>query len=465
MATISIFNATIVTMDESRKIIANGAVILKGDRIVAVGESNEIKSTYGEEGQVIDATGMLVMPGLINSHTHTDEILLRGLGADLGPLLNWSNAVLQPAASALDDEIAYVSALLSCVEMIKSGTTFFVDHLCMNTSEAAVDKTAEAIRQTGVKGLIARGMFPQTERLARLRPYRKYPSFDDEVDHTEKAIQKWHQKQGGRILVCPAPVITAFVEDDLILEAKRLSDVYGVPIHSHVAEVRDEVQVSLEVFGKKEIERLNELGVLGPSFHVVHGVWVDDAEVKLMGRTRSNLIHCPVSNMYLGSGVAPVTHLLKAGVNVALGTDVSCNENNDMIQVMKAEALLHKVHNLDPVAICAGQVLEMATLGGAKALGVDRETASIEAGKKADIILIGMRKPHITPAHRVVPSLVYCANGADVETVIIDGELVMENRQVKTVDEKKITEMSLRLGDELVERAKLTTLKNRPQFS
>ena len=451
-------------MNKNRDIINDGAVIIEGNKILDVDRSKIIRSKYGEEGKIIDGTGMLVIPGLINAHTHTYEILFRGLGDDLGPLLNWSNTLLRPFSPFLDSEVVYISALLSCLEMVKSGTSFFVDHPCQNTAEAAIDQTARAIKEVGLRGLIAKGMWPQTGRLTKMG-FEGNPSLDEEVKLTEKLICKWHGKADGRILVCPAPVISAWVEDELIMEAKRISDKYDVPIHAHTAEVPDEVQASLEDYGKREVERLYDLGVLGPKFHVVHGVWLNASEIEKMGKTKANLIHCPVSNMYLASGVAPVPQLLKAGANVALGADVSCNENNDMIRVMKAAALLHKVHNLDPKAISAGQAFEMGTLGGARSLGLESEIGSIEAGKKADLVLINMMKPHLVPAHRMIATLVYCADGADVETVIIDGKITMENREVKTVDEQMIINKALEVGRNLIERGDINHLRNRSQFT
>jgi 5-methylthioadenosine/S-adenosylhomocysteine deaminase len=464
MVEVSVFDVTVVTMDRDRRIIEDGAVVIKGDRILDVGKSNEIRSKYGEEGTLIDGSGMVAIPGLVNAHTHTYEALLKGLGDDTGPLRNWVKTLLEPIDPFLDDEVLYISALLSHLEMIRSGTTFVIDHHCHITGEGVADKIVQSIRETGIKGLIARGMKVRGSRLARMRPTTEYPSLDEEVRLTERLIRKWHRKVEDRVLICPAPIITGYAGSDLLIEAKRLSDKYKVPIHAHTSEVPDEVKAALEDYGKTEVELLYDLGALSPRFHVVHGVWLDGKDIKMMGETGANLIHCPVSNMYLASGVAPVTQLLTAGVNVALGSDASCNENNDMIRVMKTAILLHKVHTLNPKVTPAGQALEMATLGGARALGLEDEIGSIEPGKRADLVLVNLQTPHTTPAHRVVPSLVYNACGVDVDTVIIDGKVVVEGGEVKTVDEEAVIEKAQEIADSLVERAGITHLKKRSQF-
>ncbi|MEM3507284.1 MAG: amidohydrolase [Candidatus Bathyarchaeia archaeon] len=459
---LTIFNATIITLDKERRIIENGSIVIENDRIVDVGSNKEIKAKYGDLDEVIDASNMIAIPGLINAHTHMFQSFLRGLGDDL-ELMIWLKEVSYPIIQAISDEDVYIAALLGCVEQIKTGTTYVIDNHYQNSSEKAIDNVAKAIIETGMKGLIARGMRWKTPRAIK----DKYPDFlfpyslDEEINITEKLIRKWNKKD-NRVKVCPAPINTRLAGPEMFLETKKLSEKYNVPVHTHISETQAPLHICIEDYGKREIELLYELNVLNSLFHVVHGVWLNDQDIKLMAMAKANLIHCPVSNMILASGVAPIPKMLEKGVNVALATDgPASNNNQDMILVLKFTALLHKVSTLNPLITPCEQVLEMATLGGAKALSLENEIGSIEVGKKADIVLIGIKKPHIWPVHRPVSALVYCANGLDVAYTIIDGKVVYERGKIKTVDEESILEKAKEHAYQLVEKAGITKLKKR----
>lgn len=461
MVDILFVNTTIVTMNKNREIIKNGAIAIDGGRILDVGDNDEILSKYGEGDEVIDGSGMLAIPGLINAHTHTFQVLLRGLGDDM-ELVKWLNSMLFPAERAARPEDVRVAALLACLEMIKTGTTFFIDHHFANTSEKATDNIAKSIEESGIKGLIARGMQVYPEKSEKLEHHKDlYPyTIDEEIELTEKLIQKWHGKADGRISACPAPVAPEVMPPDMFTEAKKISQKYKVPIHMHLSESRVQAEWMVKNYGKRPVEFLLDLGVLGPNFHIVHGVWLDKNEIKIIAETKTNLIHCPVANMYLASGTAPIPELLKAGANVALASDgPASNNNQDMIGVMKTAALLHKVSTLNPEVMPCEQVLEMATIGGARALGLEREIGSIEPGKKADVVLVDIKKPHISPIHRAISALVYCASGTDVDTVIVNGKIVLRDKKIKTLDEKTIVERAQEIADDLVGRAEIAHLK------
>jgi 5-methylthioadenosine/S-adenosylhomocysteine deaminase len=467
MANISIINATIVTMDKDRRIIRNGAIAIDGNRIEDVGNTDEILSKHGRGEEVIDGSRMIAIPGLINAHTHMFQDLLRGLGDDM-ELMSWLKEMLYPVYSALTEEDVRIGALLGCAEMIKTGTTFVIDNHHCCTNEKAIDNIAMAIEKTGIKGLVARGMMVKTARTEKWEvPDQAFRyTADEEIKLTEKLIRKWDGKAKGRIRICPAPVAIHMCTPEIFKESKKLSDKYDVPVHTHIAESPAEVESTLEDYGKREAEFLYDLGVLGPRFHVVHGIWLNDREIEFLSRTKTHVIHCPVSNAYLASGVAPIPKMLKAGVNVALATDgPASNNNQDMFGVMKTTALVHKVAKLSPTAIRCEQVMEMATINGAKALGLEKEIGSIEAGKKADIVLVDVKKPHIAPIHRPVSAIVYCAMGSDVDTVIIDGKIVMKERKLLTVDEQEVLENAEEVGRDLVKRAKIPLKrKNRSNF-
>ncbi|MEM3061187.1 MAG: amidohydrolase, partial [Candidatus Bathyarchaeia archaeon] len=373
--------------------------------------------------------------------------------------------VAYPITQAISSDDVYVAALLGCIEQIKTGTTYIIDNHYQNSSEKAIEKVAQAILETGVKGLIARGMRWKTPRAIK----DKYPDFlfpyslDEEVSITERLIRKWNTKANDKVKVCPAPLNTRLAGPEMFLETKRLSEKYDVPVHTHISETPVPLRICVEDYGKREIELLYDLGALNRLFHVVHGVWLNDEEIKLMAKANANLMHCPVSNMIIASGIAPVPKMLKEGVNVALATDgPASNNNQDMISVLKFTALLHKVSTLNPLITPCEQVLEMATLGGAKALGLESEVGSIEVGKKADIVLIDTKKPHIWPVHRPTSALVYCAYGSDVAYTIIDGKVKYERGVVKTVDEGSVLERAKECAYQLVEKAGIARLKKRP---
>lgn len=458
MVDISISNTTIITMDKDRRIIRNGTIAIDGNRIMDVGSADEILANYGTGEEVIDGSGTIAIPGLINAHTHMFQNLLRGLGDDM-ELMGWLKEMLYPINSVLTEEDVYISALLGCVEMIKTGTTFMINNHHFCTSEKAIDNLAVAIEKTGIKGLVARGIKIKTARAEKRQvPNHVFPyTPDEEIKLTEKLIRKWNGKADGRFQICPAPTSINLCSPEVFRGLKKLSDKYNVPVHTHIAESPAEVEFSIKDYGKREVEFLYELGVLGPRFHVVHGVWLNDKEIELLAKTKTHVIHCPVSNAYLASGIAPVSKMLKAGVNVALGTDgPASNNNQDMIGVIKTAALLQKVAELNPTAIRSDQVMEMATIGGAKALGLEKEIGSIEQGKKADIVLVDVKKPHIAPVHRPISAIVYCAMGSDVDTVIIDGKIVMKKRKILTINEEEALENVDEVGRSLVKRAKLS---------
>ncbi|MEM3521627.1 MAG: amidohydrolase, partial [Candidatus Bathyarchaeia archaeon] len=429
MANIIIKNGIIITLDKNRRILRNGSVVIEGNKIVEVLKGNEFTSKHFSADIEIDAKGKIVMPGLINTHTHMFQDLLRGPGDDM-ELIGWLSKMLYPVAKELSVKDVQAGAYLGCIEMIKTGTTCVLDNHHINTSEEAIDSVIKAMKETGIRGIVARGIKEKTKRCEILKTPDYLFQFtpEEEIKLTEKLMKKWNKDPEGRVKVCPGPTAIFNCSPNLFLECKRLSDKYKVPIHTHIAESPEEVKSTLEDYGKREVEFLDDLSVLNERFHVVHGIWINEKEIKLMAIAKAHHIHCPVSNMYLASGVAPIQKLIKNGVNVALATDgPASNNNQDMFSVMKFTALLQKVSNLDPLSITAEQVLEMATINGAKALGLENEIGSIEPGKKADIIMIDLKKPHLAPIHKPISSIVYSAFGSDVETVIIDGKIIMEN--------------------------------------
>jgi len=435
----------VVTLARDRPILRQGAVGIEGDRIAYVGRADGLR----ERGEIeIDARGMAVFPGLVNAHTHMFQVLMRGLGADLS-LLDWLKSVIWPLSLALTEEDVYWAALLGAIENLKSGVTTVVDNHYIHTSLYNTDKVLEALRQSGLRGCVVRGYY---DRIVP-EPFRE--DIETVIRESERLIRKWHRREEGRLIVGVAPMTPWFCSMESMARVKELSDRYQVPLHIHTAETKAEVKALMKEIGMRHVEYLARIGLLGPRTHVVHGVWVTEMEIQMLAKSGTHVIHNPVSNMYLGSGVAPVPRMLRSGVNVGLGTDgPASNNNQDIITSLKFAACLHKVSNFNPMVITARQVLEMATVSGARLLGLEGELGTIELWKKADLIVVDMRKPHIAPVHDPISALVYNANGNDVSTVVVDGKVVVQDGRVTTVDEHLVVEKATESAMSLIKRAK-----------
>jgi len=454
--TTAIINVTLLTLDPARRIIQNGALLFQDDRIEAVGPTAELAELVAKATQKIDGRGMVAMPGFVNAHTHSFQSLLRGL-ADGLDLLGFLRKVVYPVTPVITPEEIRLGAALSILEAIKSGTTCLIDNHSADTSLIATDGIAQVFAESGMRGLIARGIRQPTLRSQAWNvPEHTYQfSLAEEIEITRDLIERWQSKANNRVQICPAPLTLFLASPDDLRAAKTLADEFGAPLHVHIAESQSEVEATIDDYGCREVEHLARIGVLDQRFHVVHGVWLNEHELDLLAEAGGHVIHCPTSNMSLASGVAPVPEMLAHGVNVALASDGIGNHNHDMFSVLKTTALLHRVHNLRPDILAAEQILEMATLGGARALGLEDEIGSLEPGKKADLILIDLNKPHLVPIYDLPTAIVHGANASDVDTVIIDGQVIMANRQVKTLDEATITSTAQTAGMELAQRAGL----------
>ncbi len=416
-----IAGGTVLTMDDRGMVIQDGAVAVQGTDIVAVGEKGDVESRFrGRE--VIDADRCLIMPGLINCHTHAAMTCFRGMADDLN-LMDWLNNYIFPAeAKNVDGELAYWGSLLACAEMIKSGTTTFCDMYIFE------DETALAARRAGMRCLLGEVLFDFPS------PNAKTPQ--EGLQYTRDLIEKWAGDPLVKIFVEPHALYTCSPE--LLRESKSLADLYAVPCGMHFVETRSELEGLKEKFGKKPVRILDELGLLDERFIAFHGVWMDDEDMTVFSERGCKVVHNPESNMKLASGVAPVPEMLAAGVTVGLGTDGCASNNNlDLFQEMDTAAKLHKVHRLDPTVMSAETVVDLATRKGARVLGMEKLVGSLRPGMKADIILINLNRPHLTPIYHEYSHVVYAATGADVETVLINGKVVMRNRKLLTIDEEE----------------------------
>jgi 5-methylthioadenosine/S-adenosylhomocysteine deaminase len=412
---IIIKNGTILTLDSKNSIFENGFLSIRGDSISKIGTGNP--SSLPAQ-KIIDAGGGLILPGLVNCHTHAAMSLFRGLADDL-PLMEWLNNYIFPVERKMDAEFVYTGTLLALAEMILSGTTTFCDMYLFE------DQVASAARNAGVRCLVGEVLYDF--------PSPNYGPVENGLAYTETLIQKWQQDPLVSIAVEPHSLFTC--SPKLLSASNELALKYNVPLIIHVAETVAEVSEIKEKYIKTPVQHLNSLGLLGPHLIADHCVHLEDTDIKLLADHKVKVVHNPESNMKLASGIAPVPQMLSQGVTVGLGTDGCASNNNlDLFSEMDTAAKLHKVSTLDPTVMDALSVLKMATINGARVLGLEDVTGSLEVGKKADVIVIDTHKPHLTPMYNAVSHLVYAARGNDVSHSIINGQPVMENRNLLTLD-------------------------------
>jgi 5-methylthioadenosine/S-adenosylhomocysteine deaminase len=415
-------NGTVVTMDVSKRVIENGAVAVAKNKIVAVGKSAEILAKYSSK-QIIDAKNKFVIPGLINTHTHVPMTLLRGIGGDLD-LNDWLTKYIFPAeAKNVNDAFVRAGTKLGLAEMIRGGTTTYCDMYYFE--DAVADETFKA----GMRGVLGETViqFPVADN--------KTPA--EALVYSEKFINKW--KNNPLVIPAIAPHAPYTVSTDDLLKVKKLADKLNAPVIIHVAETEKEVADIAAQYGARPVEYLNKIGFLNDRVIAAHTLHINDGEIDILKAKRVGAAHCPQSNMKLASGVAPVTAMLKKDVAVGLGTDGAASNNDlNLWEEMDTAAKLQKVFVKDPKVLTAAEAFEMATIRGARALHLDKNIGSLEAGKFADIVIVDADSLNQTPYYDVYSSLVYAAKAGDVRTVIIDGKIVMLNKSLLTLNESAI---------------------------
>jgi 5-methylthioadenosine/S-adenosylhomocysteine deaminase len=413
----------IVTMDGDRLILEDGAVAVKGDVISAVGFRTDLEKKYTPD-QTIDARGKLVLPGFINGHTHVPMTLFRGLHDDV-TLDEWLHKYIFPAeAKNVTEEFVRWGTRLAAAEQIRGGITTFADMYYFE------DAVAEETKKAGMRGVLGETFidFPA-------------PDNKDESEmlaYTEKFLKRW--QNDPLIHAAPAPHSIYTCSQKTLQDAAALARKYHAPILIHVAEMKKELDDSRAQNGTTPVQYLNKIGILGPDVVAAHCIFVDETDRKLLAEKQVGCVHNPSSNMMLASGVSPVPELRTAGVAVGLGTDGPAGSNNDLdlMEEMDLAAKLQKITKMNPLALGAKAVVEMATIEGAKALHMEKEIGSLEAGKKADIIVISLNEPNAVPMYDVYAQLAYALKGSDVETVVIGGRVVMREHQLLTVKEEEV---------------------------
>lgn len=426
---ILIKDTVIVDSAETKK----GSVLIENDKIIEISKHVEINNAE----EIIDGSDKILIPGMVNTHTHLSMTLLRGLADDLN-LDEWLNEHIWPMEANLNGDYCYAGALLGCLEMIKSGTTTFNDMYFF------MDDVARAVQDSGLRAKLSHGMIDLFDEEKRKNEFKE----------SIRIIEKCHNTADGRIKVDFGPHSPHTCSPELLEEVREKADKYGVNIHIHVSESKNEVDQVIQAQGKRPFEYLHDIGFLGEDVLAAHAVWLSDNEKKIIKENDVKLSHNPASNMKLASGISPVNELINNGICVSLGTDGAASNNNlDMIEELKIASLLQKVNTLDTTALNASKVFEMATLYGARALGLEDEIGSIELGKKADLVLLDKNSEHFTPYRHPISHLVYAANGSDVNTVIVNGEILMKDRDIFTIEETAVLEIAENAAEELISKS------------
>jgi len=420
-ADLIVSGGTVVTMDGRRVIYDDGAVVMKGDSIVAVGPRSELETKYSA-AQTINAKDKLIVPGFINGHTHVPMTLFRGIHDDV-TLNDWLYKYIFPAeAKNVNEEFVRWGTRLALAEQIRSGVTTFADMYYFE------DAIAEETKAAGMRAVLGETFidFPAPDNKSNAEMFT----------YTEKFLKKW--QADPLIHAAPAPHSIYTCSQKTLQDSAALARKYHSPILIHVAEMKKERDDSLAKNGMSPVQYLDKLGILGHDVVAAHCIFVDEADRKTLAQRQVGCVHNPSSNMIIASGVAPVPEERAAGVAVGLGTDGPAGSNNDLnlMEEMDLAAKLAKVTRMDPLALTAQAVVEMATIDGAKALHMEKEIGSLETGKKADIVLISLDKPNAVPMYNVYSQLAYSLKGSDVETVIIGGHVIMRDRKLLTVNEE-----------------------------
>lgn len=421
---------TLITNAYILDMVGDKANIRKSDILISNNIIQKIDKEIDEEvDEKINAKNMIVMPGLVNTHTHLAMSIFRGYKDDR-KLMDWLENAIFPVEDKLEPEDIYWNSYLSCLELIKSGTT------TCNDMYFGMNKTIEAIEDTGLRALIAWSITDDSIR--------------DKVERTREYAKKYNNKD-GRIHVLVSPHAPYSCDPDTIRLCVDLAKELNTGIHIHLSETLDEEETIRKMYDKRGAEYLNDLNVFDVPVVLAHGIYISESDIEILKNIKGGISHNPISNCKLSSGICDVVNLRKNGINVGLGTDgIGSTTTLDMFEEMKTAAYLQKINTMEPTSINAYEILKMATIEGAKVLGLDSEIGTLEPGKKADMIFIKTDKIHLCPENDVCANIVYSANGADVDTVIIDGKLIMQNRKMINIDEKETMKQVKKIAKRLL---------------
>ncbi len=438
MESILIKNGTLITMDDHDSIV-EGDLLIRDGRIASAGERGVAADV------VIDASGCAVLPGFVQTHIHLCQTLFRGAADDL-PLLDWLKKRVWPMEAAHTARSIRASANLGVAELIKGGTTCALTMETVNHTE----EVFKVIDETGFRAIVGKCMMDKGDEV----PGQLHEETEASIAESLRLLQAWDGKAEGRIRYCFAPRFALSCTKELLERVGTLARDRGVMIHTHASENRNECAIVEKETGLRNVSYLDSVGISGQHVVLAHCVHLDEAEFQTLLNTKTNVAHCPSSNLKLGSGIAQISKMVDRGISVSLGADgAACNNRLDMFTEMRSMALLQKALH-GPEVVPAKQALRIATMSGAKALGFENEIGSLEAGKRADVIVVNLDSLHSTPhAKDLVSALVYSGQTSDVQSVVIDGNIVMKDRKLVTIDEESVIAEAGREGAELFSRA------------
>ncbi len=456
-----ITNTTIVTMNPAREVLYRAAVAVDQGRILDVGDSDALSARYPDAKRTIEGEGKAIFPGLINTHNHLFQTNLKGMGDDK-VLKDWLNDMTYPVGGQLQPEDCYCGALIGCIEGIRSGVTTQLDYMYPHPMDGLDDAVIRAMRELKIRAIFGRGYMDCGEEFGVRREIMQTPE-KIEADVRQLVLQ-YHGTDNGRISICLAPAITWGTSPKCLRMTRRLKEELGLLLTIHTAETPFDRESTISIHGIDDLELLVQYGLLDEKTLLVHCVQLNDRDIRMVKYHDAKVSHNPVSNMYLSSGIAPIPKMNLAGIDVALGTDgAASNNSNDMLEVLKITALLQKVAHRDPTIMTAEKVLEMATIEGARCIGMQNEIGSIEPGKRADLFVLNPeRNMKAIPMHNPVSTLVYSSGMDNVETVLVDGTAVLYEGVLTTMDEDIVIKHCRLQADNLVERAGIAGNRRRP---
>lgn len=437
-------NGAVITMDPARRVIENCDIAVNNGEILEIG-----KDLAYEAEEILSAENCVVTPGFINGHTHVYQSTIEGIGYDMH-FDPWNWRFLFPVVSKIQPEHARAGAALAALELIKNGVTTVSDHWYLHTDMENIYRVTETFDKAGMRAQMVFGLLDQT--FAGEQIDSEYMTMIQKEDillaEARRFHKDWHNTR--RTTVALGPGSTEDISESLMIKTVELAKELDINVSTHVAGWIEINSYTMRRFGERDLEHFHTLGLTGPKGVMFHAVWLSDRELDIMAKTNTKVVHCPVANAYLGYGIAKISNMLSRGIKVGLGTDGAASYTYDMLSVARAAAMLQKAPQLDAEAVTAEQIMEMLTLNGAAVLGLEQQTGSLEVGKRADIAVVDFNQPHLLPGGRYLPKLIYSANGGDVKHTIIDGQVVMKDRMVLTMDESQVLQDAIAARQDLV---------------
>lgn len=440
-------DGAVITMDPNRRVIEDCDVAINNGEIIEIG-----KNLAYEADETISAKNCVVTPGFINGHTHVYQSTIEGIGYDMH-FDPWNWRFLFPVVSKIQPKHAQAGAALAALELIKNGVTTISDHWYLHTDMENIYRVTETFDKAGMRAQMVFGLLDQTFAGEQIdSEYMTMIQKEDTLLSEARRFHKdWHNTR--RTTVALGPGSTEDISESLMIKTVELAKELDINVSTHVAGWIEINSYTMRHFGERDLEHFHTLGLTGPKGVMFHAVWLSDRELEIMAETNTKVVHCPVANAYLGYGIAKISNMLSRGIKVGLGTDGAASYTYDMLSVARAAAMLQKAPQLDAEAVTAEEIMEMLTLNGAAVLGLDHQTGSLEVGKRADIAVVDFNQAHLLPVGRWLPKLIYSANGGDVKHTIIDGQLVMKDRKVLTLDESQVLQDAIDARNDLVQIA------------